>query len=134
MGPVDIVIIGFPGNRLTGRIAPAIVELVEAGTVRIIDLLFVMKDADGVVTSLQIEDFDDALRPSFVGIDVVRPGALGAEDADELSDDLLPNSSALMIAFENTWAARFTDAVRAADAVVIDQIRIPAAVVEAALA
>lgn len=134
MGPVDIVIIGFPGNRFTGRIAPAIVELVEAGTVRIIDLLFVMKDADGVVTSLHIEDFDDALRPSFVGIDVVSPGALGAEDADELSDDLLPNSSALMIAFENTWAARFTDAIRAADAVVIDQIRIPAAVVDAALA
>lgn len=134
MGPVDIVIIGFPGNRFTGRIAPAIVELVEAGVVRIIDLLFVMKDADGVVTSLQIEDFDDALRPSFVGIDVVSPGALGAEDAHELSDDLLPNSSALMIAFENAWAARFTDAVRAADAVVIDQIRIPAAVVEAVLA
>lgn len=134
MGPIDIVIIGFPGNRFTGRIAPAIVELVEAGIVRILDLLFVMKDADGVVTSLHIEDFDEALRPSFVDLEITSPGALGAEDAEELRDDLLPNSSALMIAFENAWAARFTDAIRAADAVVIDQIRIPAAVAEAVLA
>ena len=61
------------------------------------------------------------------------PGALGPDDAEEVADDLPPNSSALLIAFENSWAAKFVDACRAADAVLIDQIRIPADVVEAAL-
>ena len=57
-GPVDVYIIGFPGNKFTGRIAPAIAELVDNGTIRVLDLLFVMKDADGVVTTLAIEDLD----------------------------------------------------------------------------
>jgi hypothetical protein len=59
VGPVDVYIIGFPGNKFTGRIAPAIMELVENGTIRVLDLLFVMKDADGAVTSLQAADIDE---------------------------------------------------------------------------
>jgi hypothetical protein len=59
VGPVDVYIIGFPGNKFTGRIAPAILELVENGTIRVLDLLFVMKDADGVVTSLKAADIDE---------------------------------------------------------------------------
>ena len=58
IGPVDVVIIGFPGNRFTGRIAPALMELVDSGTIRIIDLLFVMKDADGVTTTIDVADLD----------------------------------------------------------------------------
>jgi hypothetical protein len=133
VGPVDVVIIGFPGNKFTGRIAPALMELVDTGTIRVIDLLFVMKDADGVVTTIEATDLDPEAGPSFLAIDVGHPGALGAEDAEEVSDDLAPNSSALLIAFENVWAAKVVDACRAADAVVIDQIRIPADVVEAVL-
>ena len=131
VGPVDVVIIGFPGNKFTGRIAPALMDLVNTGTIRVIDLLFVMKDADGVVTTIEAKDLDPETGPSFLAIDVAQPGALGADDAEEVSDDLAPNSSALLIAFENVWAAKFVDACRAADAVVIDQIRIPADVVEA---
>ena len=133
-GPVDIVIIGFPGNKFSGRIAPAILELVEAGTVRVIDLLFVSKDSDGVVTTLDIADLDPESGPAFMSINVAHPGALGAEDAEEVSDDLDLNTSALLIAFENSWAAKVVDAVRDADGVVIDQIRIPADVVDAAFA
>jgi hypothetical protein len=59
VGPVDVYIIGFPGNKFTGRIAPAILELVENGTIRVLDLLFVMKDADGVVTTLEASDLDE---------------------------------------------------------------------------
>jgi hypothetical protein len=70
-GPVDIAIIDFPGNKFNGKVAPAILDLVESGTIRLIDLLFISKDADGVVSVLAIEDLD-------------------------------PNSSALMVAFENT--------------------------------
>ena len=104
----------------------------ENGTIRVLDLLFVTKDADGVVTSLQAADLDEE-GAGFVAIDVTQPGALGAEDADEVSDDLPLNSSALLVAFENAWAGKLVDALQAADAFVIDSIRIPADVVTAAL-
>ncbi len=133
VGPVDVVIVGFPGNKFTGRIVPALMELVDSGTIRVVDLLFVMKDADGVVTTIEAADLDPETGPSFVGLDISQPGALGPEDADEVSDDLAPNSSTLLIAFENVWAAKMVDALQAADAVMIDQIRIPADVVKAVL-
>ncbi len=132
VGPVDVYIIGFPGNKFTGRIAPAIMELVENGTIRVLDLLFVMKDADGSVTTLEAADIDEE-GPAFLAIDIAEPGALGPEDAEEVSDDLAPNSSALLVAIENLWAAKLVDALQAADAVVIDSIRIPVDVVTAAL-
>ena len=132
-GPVDIVILGFPGNKFTGRIAPALMDLVDSGTIRVLDLLFVTKDADGVTTAIDLQDLDPETGPAFLEVTVHEPGALGPEDAEEIADDLPPNSSALLIAFENSWASTFIDAARAADAVLIDQIRIPADVVDAAL-
>jgi hypothetical protein len=130
VGPVDIFIIGFPGNKFTGRIAPAILDLVENGTIRVLDLLFVMKDAEGVVTSLKASDLDEQ-GAEFLSIDIAQPGALGHEDAEEVSDDLPSNSAAMLIAFENLWAVEVVDALQAADAVLIDSIRIPADVVAA---
>jgi|SRR5215218_1988970 len=130
-GPVDVFIIGFPGNKFTGRIAPAVMELADNGTIKVLDLLFVMKDAEGVVTSLEAKDIDGD-GAAFLSIDIAQPGALGHEDAEEVSDDLPANSSAMLIAFENLWAAKVVDALQAADAVLIDSIRIPADVVAAA--
>jgi uncharacterized membrane protein len=132
VGPVDVYIIGFPGNKFTGQIAPAIMELVDNGTIRVLDLLFVSKDADGVVTSLQAADLDEE-GAGFVAINVTQPGALGPEDAEEVSEDLPANSSAMLVAFENAWAGKLVDALQAADAFVIDSIRIPVDVVTAAL-
>jgi len=129
-GPVDVIIIGFPGNKFNGQIAPALLELVENKTIRLIDLLFVTKDLDGTVTTLEIADLDPAHGPAYLEIAVTHAGALDHEDAQELSEDLEPGSSALLVAFENTWAAKFADAIIASDAVVIDTIRIPAAVVD----
>jgi uncharacterized membrane protein len=133
VGPVDVYIIGFPGNKFSGRIAPAIQELVDNGTIRVLDLLFVMKDADGVVATLAIEDLDQD-GAAFAELDITEPGSLNEEDADEVSDDLPANSSALLIAFENVWARKVVSALQAADAVLIDSIRIPAEVVQEALA
>ena len=132
VGPVDVYIIGFPGNKFSGRIAPAILELVENRTIRVIDLLFLSKDADGVVTTLAAADIDDT-GASYLSIQVTQPGALGPEDAEEVKDDLPANSSALLIAFENLWTAKIVDALRDADAVMIDSIRIPVDVAEAVL-
>jgi hypothetical protein len=133
IGPVDVVILAFPGNKFTGRIAPALMDLVDSGTVRILDLLFVSKDANGVTTTIDIADLDPETGPAYLDVSVHASGALGPEDAEEVADDLEPNTSALLIAFENAWAAQFVDACRAADAVLIDMIRIPAEVAEAAL-
>ena len=132
VGPVDVYIIGFPGNKFNGRVAPAILELVENGTIRILDLLFVSKDSEGVTTVIQAEDLDEE-GAGFLEIDVTQPGALNEEDAEEVSDDLPANSSALLVAFENVWARKLVDALQDADAVVIDSIRIPVDVVQAAL-
>jgi hypothetical protein len=133
MGPVDVIIIGFPGNKFNGRIAPAILELVDSGTIEILDLLFVSKDTDGVMTALEFHEFDELLGSAAARITISAPGALGLDDAEEIREDLALNSSALAIAFENTWAGKFVDAIRDADAVVIDQIRIPAAAAEMVL-
>ena len=133
LGPVDVVIIGFPGNNFNGDIAPAIMELVDAGTIRVLDLLFVLKDADGVVTTIEAGDLAPETGPAFLQIDVTEPGALGDDDAEEVADDLPLDSSALLVAFENTWAQRFVGAVFQSGGVVIDNIRIPAYVVNAAI-
>jgi hypothetical protein len=132
VGPVDVYIIGFPGNKFSGRIAPAIMELVQNGTIRVIDLLFLSKDGDGVVTKLEASDIGTE-GAAYLSIEVSQPGALGDEDAEEVGDDLPANSSALLIAFENLWTATVVEALRAADAVMIDSIRIPVDVAEAVL-
>ncbi len=133
IGPVEVAIIGFPGNKFTGKIAPALADLVDSGIIRILDLLFVSKAADGTIASFAVADLDGDLQPDFVGIEIHEPGALGAEDADEIADDLDPNTSVAMIAWENAWAVRLVTALREADAFLIDRIRIPAQVVDAAL-
>jgi uncharacterized membrane protein len=133
VGPVDVYIIGFPGNKFSGKIAPAIRELVDNGTIRVLDLLFVMKDEDGTVTTIAIEDLDQE-GAAFAELDVTEPGSLNEEDADEVSEDLPANSAALLIAFENLWAKKVVSALADADAVLIDSIRIPAEVVAQAKA
>lgn len=129
IGPVDVYIIGFPGNKFSGEIVPAILDQVQAGTIRVLDVLFVMKDADGVVTTLAIEDLDPETGPAFMAVEVSDHGVLNEEDAEEISEDLPADSSALLIAYENTWMAPLVAAFANADAVVIDQIRIPVDVV-----
>ncbi len=133
IGPVDVYIIGFPGNQFTGRIAPALLDLVDDGTLRIIDLLFVIKDANGVMSSLRVADLDADHGASFMSIQIAQPGALDETDADEVADDLPLNSSALLVAVENMWARKLTAALLDADAFVIDHVRIPADVVNAVI-
>ena len=133
VGPVDVYIIGFPGNKFSGKIAPAIRELVDNGTIRVLDLLFVMKDQDGTVVTLAIQDLDEE-GAAFADLEITEPGSLNEEDADEVSEDLPSNSAALLIAFENLWARKVVSALADADAVLIDSIRIPAEVVNQARA
>jgi hypothetical protein len=128
LGPVDVYIIGFPGNNFQGEIVPAILEQVEKGNIRVVDLLFVVKDLDGNIAVLSIEDLGPE-GAAFAEVEVMQADALNEEDADEVAEDIPAGSSALLIAYENTWMQDLVGAFARADAVVIDQIRIPATVV-----
>ena len=134
VGPVDLLIVEFPGNQFKGEIAPALRDLVKDGTVRVLDLLFVYKDADGEVGSVELAGLGPDLEPAFADLDgQLGGGLLDAEDVAQVGANLEPNSSAALIVWENTWAARFVTAMRHAGAKVVDQARIPAEAVAAAL-
>jgi hypothetical protein len=127
--PVEYLIIGFPGNRFSGEIMPALTELVENGVIRIIDLVFVKKDADGEVTTFEFEDLQEAAELGFADLDGEAGGLLSDEDLD-----LAPDSSAALIVWEQRWAERIADAIRNAGGEIVAGERIPATVVDAALA
>ena len=134
VGPVDLLIVEFPGNQFKGEIAPALRDLVTDGTVRVLDLLFVYKDADGEVGSVELAGLGPDLEPAFADLDgQLGGGLLDAEDVAQVGADLALNSSAALIVWENTWAARFVTAMRNAGAKVVDQARIPAEAVAAAV-
>ena len=131
-GPIDVVMLKFPGNKFNGRIGPALADIVADGVVRVADLLFVYKDSDGTVGSLEVGDLGQELEPSFVDIDgQFGGGLLDAEDVEEVGAMLEPNSSVAVIAIENLWAIPFIEAVRSAGGDIVDQARVPSEVVSA---
>jgi hypothetical protein len=134
VGPVDLLVVEFPGNQFNGEIAPALRDLITQGTVKVLDLLFVYKDADGQVGSLELAGLGADLQPAFADLDgQLGGGLLDAEDVDQVAAGLQPDSSAALIVWENTWAARFVGAMQRAGARVVDQARIPAEAVQATL-
>jgi uncharacterized protein DUF6325 len=131
-GPVDIVMLRFPGNQFNGAIGPALRDLVERGLVRVLDILFVYKDVDGAVGSIELAGLSEQLEPAFVDLDgQFGGGLLDAEDVEEVAAGLEPGSSKAVVVIENLWAVPFVEAVRSAGGELIDQARIPSAVVAA---
>jgi hypothetical protein len=134
IGPVELLVIKFPGNQFRGEIVPALRELVEQGTIRVIDILFAIKDGDGEVAMVEINDLDDDDFAQFDPIVEDITGLLTKEDIEQLSAALERNSSAAVMLFENTWATRFRDAVVAANGELVISERIPKAVIDEMLA
>ena len=134
VGPVDVIMLKFPGNQFRGEIAPALRDLVVSGQVRVLDLLFVLKDALGEVSSIELAGLGPELEPAFVDLDgQLGGGLLDAEDVEEAAAGLEPDSSVAVVVIENTWAIPFVTAVRNAGGELTDQARIPADVVARAL-
>jgi uncharacterized membrane protein len=133
IGPVEYMVVGFPENRFTGDIAPALAELVEAGTIRIIDLAFVGKDTDGTVTAFELGDLDSEVGAAFSKIVSESGGFLNDEDVDAVAEELEPNSSAALLVWEDVWAAKVAEAIRAAGGELWDLERVPNEVVQAAV-
>ena len=134
VGPVEYMIVGFPGNQFKGDIVPALAELVESGTIRIIDLAFVLKDKDGNVAAMEIEELEGGAADAFQALQAVVGDLVNEEDLEAVGEALEPNSSAMMLVWEDVWATKVKEAIRGAGGVLLDLERVPADFVDAALA
>jgi hypothetical protein len=132
IGPVDYMIVAFPGNEFQGEIAPALGDLVEAGTIRIIDLAFVGKNAEGEIVAFELTDLDPEIREGFEKAGVEVNGLFNETDLMAAGAELEPNSSAALLVWENVWARDVAQKIREAGGILLDFERLPHDVVEAA--
>ena len=132
-GPIDYLMVEFPGNRMTGEAFPLLVDLVDRGLVRILDLVFVRKDTDGSLVGLELKDFDGDGELDMSVFEGASSGLLGDEDIQEAGDVLQPGSSGGILVYENVWAAPFAAAVRRSGGQLVASGRLPVQAVLAAL-
>ncbi len=131
-GPIDFVLLEFPRERLTGEASKALMDLVEAGTIRLLDLTVIAKNDDGSVEVLELTD-PTSERAGFAYFAGARSGLLGDDDVAEAAQAMTPGTVAALIIYENTWAAPFVAAARNSGGEMVASARVPAAEVIAAL-
>lgn len=113
LGPVDIVLIGFPPDApMTGEAVPILLNLVEQGVIRVLDVLFIHKEADGTFSGFDIKDLDHDRIGGFAAFEGAHTGLIGDEDVATAAEAVEPGSSAVLLVYENRWAAPFANAVR----------------------
>ena len=136
LGPIEVLVVGFPGNKFNGRIVPEIQALIDREIIAVVDGLLIQKDENGDVTVVEFEE-------SGIDQNVAALGALcsdaladliSSEDVDEFAAALEANSSAAVLVFEHTWAKPFRDAIVESGGILVNNIRIPGLVVEEVLA
>ena len=132
MGPIDWILIEFSGPP-TGAAAPYLLDLVDRGLIRIIDLVLVNKDTDGTLTVLELADLDGDGELDLTVFEGVRSGVLGEDDVAEAAEVLEPGTSGVFLLYENRWAAPFAVAVRQAGGQLVASGRIPIQSIIAAL-
>jgi|SRR3954470_1965240 len=132
IGPVDYLVVGFPGNKFRGEIAPALSELVDAGTIRIIDIAFVGKDENGDTISMELTELDPDVQEGLETAGIEIGGLLNEEDLASAAADLPPNTSAALLVWENVWARKVAQAMRNAGGELIAFERLPHEIVQAA--
>jgi uncharacterized protein DUF6325 len=132
MGPIDYVLVEWSGQQPTGEAMPHLVDLVDRGLIRILDLTFLTKAEDGSVASLEIGDLGDA-GAEFAVFEGASSGLLSDDDVSEAAGALEPGTSAALLVYENTWAGPFASAVRRSGGQLVASGRIPVQAVLAAL-
>jgi hypothetical protein len=133
LGPVDIVVIGFPADApRTGESIPLFIDLVDRGIIRVLDVLIVQKEADGTVAGIELTDLDGDGVTDLRVFEGARTGMLGDEDAEAAGEGLEAGETAVLICFENAWAAPFATAVRRNGGQLLAFQRVPAEEVIAA--
>lgn len=130
-GPIDFILIEFPSDEVQSAAAEALFDLVEAGTVRLLDLVVVRKYADGAIEVLDLDTLAGEL--SFTRFAGARSGLLGPDDIAQAGEAIEHGSMAALIIFENSWAAPFVAAVRSGGGELVASMRIPASDVMDAL-
>ena len=133
IGPIDYLVVEFPGSKMTGEGLPLLVDLVDRGIIRVLDFVFVKKELDGSVRGVAIADLDKDGTLDLAVFEGASSGLLGQEDLDEAGTVLEPGSSAGLLVYENRWAAPFAKALRRGGGQLVAHGRIPVQAVLAAL-
>jgi hypothetical protein len=132
IGPVDYAIIAFPGNQFRGEIGPALADLVDSGTIRIIDIAFVLKDEGGNTVAMEMTELDHDVQAALETAGVEVGGLFNEDDLQDAADGLPPNSSAALLVWENVWARKVAQSMRDAGGELVVFERLPHEVVQAA--
>jgi hypothetical protein len=126
LGPIDIVVIAYPADApMTGEAVPIFLDLIERGIVRVLDVMFVIKNADGTFSGFDATDLSAESVGDFTAFDGASSGLLGEEDLETAAEGIEPGSAAVMIVYENRWAAPFAAAVRRNGGMLVASERIP---------
>lgn len=132
MGPIDYLIVEWPGRQPSGEAAPLLIDLVDRGLIRVLDLAFIAKGEDGTVVGLDIKDLGEQSEELML-FDGASSGLLGDDDISEAGKALEPGTSAALLVYENTWAGPFAAALRRSGGQLVANGRIPVQAVLAAL-
>ena len=133
LGPVDWIVVEFPGSKFNGEVAPVLRDYVDRGLIRILDLLILKKDADGAFEAFETSDLDDSEIGELRGYETELAMLLSEQDVIDLAETIEPGSSAAVLVWENLWAAPFGTAVRHAGGQLTASGRIPIQAVIAAI-
>jgi hypothetical protein len=125
LGPVDWIVVEFPGSRFNGQIVPALLDLVERDLVRVLDLLMLKKDDDGTLEAFELSDLDEGEIGELRTYESELAMLLSEEDVTSLAAAIEPGSSAAVLVWENSWAAPFASAVRRSGGQLVASGRIP---------
>jgi Family of unknown function (DUF6325) len=126
LGPVDIVVIAYPADApMTGEAVPIVLDLVERGIIRVLDVMFVVKEHDGTYSGFEATDLDSKGVGDFAAFEGASSGLLGDDDVAAAGDGIEPGSAAVILVYENRWAAPFAAAVRRNGGTVVAFQRVP---------
>jgi hypothetical protein len=125
LGPVDWIVVEFPGSRFNGQIAPALFDLVQRDLIRVLDLLVLKKDDDGALEAFELSDLEEGEIGELRTYESELAMLLSEEDVTSLAAAIEPGSSAAVLVWENTWAAPFASAVRRSGGQLVASGRIP---------
>jgi hypothetical protein len=125
VGPVEILAVAFPGSEFKGEILPELGALVDSGTIRVLDLVFVNKDTDGTIRVIELADLGDEERAVYAQLDSAEESLLNDEDLEDAGEVLAPGDSAAILIWEDCWATNLRNAIRNAGGKLLALDRVP---------